>query len=223
LKHLKVIPALLLLVPLLAGYSLQSQPASDTRKAVSTYDRQLTPGSDIRETVRRYGQAEVEISYPGFDEMTRLASRFSVSFCDGYLARLILSPRDAEEFIASGIAYKMIVPPDHKGFFTASSVAEAMMWQSYPTWKHYDTIMHKIAEHWPDVCLLDTIGSALWAGLYLPSRYLTIRLSMNRNRKYFSHHPSMVMRPPDSCCSCGWLNTWPPAAAPAKGTWQRSW
>ncbi len=178
MKHLKVIPALLLLVPLLAGYGLQSQPASDIREVVSTYDRQLTPasdirevvstydrqltpGSDIRETVRRYGQAEVEISYPGFDEMTRLASRFSVSFCDGYLARLILSPRDAEEFIASGIAYKIIAPPDHKGFFTASSVAEAMMWQSYPTWKHYDTIMHKIAEHWPDVCLLDTIGFSI--------------------------------------------------------------
>ena len=94
MKHLKVIPALLLLVLLLAGYGLQSQPASD-----------------IREAVRRYGQAEVEISYPGFDEMTRLASRFSVSFCDGYLARLILSPRDAEEFIASGIAYKIIAPP----------------------------------------------------------------------------------------------------------------
>jgi len=115
-------------------------------------------GGDIRETVRLYGQAEIEISYPGFSEMTRLASLFSVSSCDGTVARLTLSPRDAEAFIAEDIPFKIILPEQRKGFFTASSVAEAMHWQSYPTWKHYDTIMHKIADHWPDVCLLDTIG-----------------------------------------------------------------
>ncbi|MGB8359389.1 MAG: M14 family zinc carboxypeptidase, partial [Bacteroidales bacterium] len=43
-------------------------------------------------------------------------------------------------------------------FYTASSANEAMLWQSYPTWKQFDTIMHKIAGQWPEVCILDTIG-----------------------------------------------------------------
>lgn len=144
MKCLRIIPALLLIVSLNGGYA-----------------QQRSAGADIRETIGKYGQAEVEISYPGFDGMTSLASRFPVSSCDGITARLVLSPRDTEDFIAAGIPYKLIIPADRKGFYTASSAAEAMLWQSYPTWKHYDTIMHKIADHWPDVCRLDTIGFSI--------------------------------------------------------------
>ncbi len=122
------------------------------------YGQSPRQGDDIREAVRRYGQAEVIISYPGFDLMTQIAARFSVASSNGTEAVLCLSHIDAEDFIATGMDYKTVMPESRKGFFTASSVAEAMLWQSYPTWKHYDTIMHKIADHWSDVCLLDTIG-----------------------------------------------------------------
>jgi hypothetical protein len=118
-------------------------------------------GDDIRETIRNYGQAELIITYPGFDAMTQLAARFSVVKCNSTEATLSLSPVDAEAFIATGPGYKLVIPEPRKGFYTASSVADAMQWQSYPTWKHYDTIMHKIAEHWPGVCILDTIGFSL--------------------------------------------------------------
>ncbi|MRR19850.1 hypothetical protein EG827_06620 [bacterium] len=141
MKYLPLIAALLLLIAVPDAYG---QPPRR--------------GDDIRETVRSYGQAEVIISYPGFEAMTQLATRFSVVSCDGREALLSLSPIDAEDFIASGRSYKLIVPVPRKGFYTASSAAEAMLWQSYPTWKHYDTIMHKITERWPDICLLDTIG-----------------------------------------------------------------
>ena len=143
MRILLVIPALLLL--LWGPYGYGQRPAGD----------------DIREAVRLRGQAEVEISYPGFDAMTRLSSRFPVSSCDGVTARLCLSQRDTDEFIAAGIHYKLIIAESHKAFYTASSVAEAMLWQSYPTWKHYDTIMHKIAERWPEVVRLDTIGLSI--------------------------------------------------------------
>lgn len=115
-------------------------------------------GDDIREAIGRFGQAEVLIDYPGYNAMSLLAERFSVSSCNGSEAVLTLSPLTAADFISTRIAYKIIVPQETKGFFTASSVAEAMQWHTYPTWKHYDTIMHKIAQTWPEVCLLDTIG-----------------------------------------------------------------
>lgn len=118
-------------------------------------------GDDIREALQKYGQAEVVIGYPGFDRMSELAKRFDISSCDGKEAVLCLSSRTAEEFILSGAAYKIIYPLETKGFYTASSVTEAMQWHSYPTWKQYDTIMHKIAEKWPDICLLDTIGFSM--------------------------------------------------------------
>lgn len=144
MKYPGLIPALLLFITLQAGYGQQSPP-----------------GDDIREAVRRYGQAEVAIGYPGFEAMTRLAARFPVSACDGKTAHLILSDRDAADFIAAGIPYRLMVPEERKGFYTASSVDEAMLWQSYPTWKQYDTIMHRIAGRWPEVCVLDTIGFSL--------------------------------------------------------------
>jgi hypothetical protein len=117
-----------------------------------------SPGDDIRDAMKKYGQAEVIINYPGFETMSGIAERYDVSSCDGRHAVVCLSPRTSEEFIMSGIPYKLIVPEIRKGFYTASSTAEAMLWQSYPTWKHYDTIMHKIAEKWPGICRLDTIG-----------------------------------------------------------------
>ncbi len=141
MRYLSVIAPLLLLIGTLNGQGQYPQR-----------------GDDIREMVRQYGQAEVTVAYPGFDIMTQIAARFSVTSCNGTEAVLCLSHADTEDFIATGRSYKLVMPEAHKGFFTASSVAEAMMWQSYPTWKHYDTIMHKIAEHWPEVCMLDTIG-----------------------------------------------------------------
>ena len=125
---------------------------------LTVHGQESPAGHDIRNEVNRYGQAEVMISYPGREVMNRLASKFSVSSCDGLTAVLCLSPRDTGDFIAAGIPYRLVVQEERKGFYTASSVAEAMQWQSYPTWKHYDTIMHKIADHWPDLCRLDTIG-----------------------------------------------------------------
>jgi hypothetical protein len=124
----------------------------------SGYGQHPLRGDDIRDALKSYGQAEVMISYPGYDAMSALASHFSVTSCDGRHAVLCLSQRTAGEFILSGIAYELLLPETTKGFYTASSVAEAMLWQSYPTWKQYDTIMHKIAERWPDLCRLDTIG-----------------------------------------------------------------
>ena len=124
----------------------------------TVYGQDQGRGDDIREALGRFGQAEVQIDYPGYKAMSGLATRFSVSSCDGREAVLILSPLTASDFISTGIDYKIILPEETKGFFTASSVAEAMQWHTYPTWKHYDTIMHKIAQTWPEVCLLDTVG-----------------------------------------------------------------
>ncbi len=142
-RWLRQIPVLLLLLlmaaPLLRG--------------------QQTAGRDgIRELITRYGQAEVVISYPGREAMTTLASRFPVSSCDGLTAVLCLSHNDTAAFLAAGIPFKPVIPDERKGFHTASSVAEAMQWHTYPTWQHYDTIMHLLAERWPQMCRLDTIG-----------------------------------------------------------------
>jgi len=118
----------------------------------------LPSGNDILTNISKYGQAEVIIDYPGYDAMTELAALFSVSSCDGKAAILSLSPLTADAFISTAIPYRVITPEKVKSVYTASSAAEAMQWHAYPTWQQYDTIMHLLAERWPDACLLDTIG-----------------------------------------------------------------
>ena len=117
-------------------------------------------GDDILKLVNERGQAEVEIAYPGFSAMSKLATRFSVSSCDGKTAVLSLSPLTAADFISSGIPYKIHSAESSKIVYTASSAAEAMQWHSYPTRQQYDTIMRTIANKWPTVCVLDTIGQS---------------------------------------------------------------
>ena len=132
-------------------------------------------GDDILNAIGEYGQTEVIIAYPGFDAMTALATRFSVSSCDGTAAILCLSSVSGREFINTGLPYTLLPREDNKGFFTAGSAAEAMMWQSYPTWPHYDTIMHKIADMWPALCRLDTIGFSI-----MGRAILALKISDNR-------------------------------------------
>jgi hypothetical protein len=143
---------------------------------VKGYGQVSHRGDDIRQAMDKYGQAEVMIDYPGFNTMSDLALRFDVSSCDGKNAVLCLSERTGEAFIMSGIGYKLLIPEGRKGFYTASSVAEAMLWQTYPTWKHYDTIMHTIAAKWPDVCRLDTIGFSI-----MGRAVLALKISDNVN------------------------------------------
>lgn len=118
-------------------------------------------GEDIFQTIQKYGQAEVVISYPGFDVMSRLANDFSVSSCDGQKAVLCLSNITAPAFIKKNISYTIIKPDNTKSTVMASTVAEAMGWDSYPSYTQYDSIMHAIAELYPEKCRLDTIGLSI--------------------------------------------------------------
>jgi hypothetical protein len=118
-------------------------------------------GRDILETVSKYRQAEVIISYPGFNAMTLLAEDFSVSSCDGKKAVISLSRLTDTLFIKKNIPYTLIIPDASKSVYSASSVAEAMQWHSYPTYPQYDSIMHLLAKTYPDRCRLDTIGYSI--------------------------------------------------------------
>ena len=123
--------------------------------------QKTSQGEDILDAVQKYGQAEVSIAYPGFEALSRLGRDFSISSCDGKKAVLWLSPLTDSLFISYNIPYSLLARDDSKIVYTASSVAEAMQWNSYPTYKQYDSIMHILAKTYPDMCILDTIGLSI--------------------------------------------------------------
>ncbi len=123
--------------------------------------QKTSQGEDILDAVQKYGQAEVSIAYPGFEALSRLGRTFPISSCDGKKAVLWLSPLTDSLFISYNIPYSLLARDDSKIVYTASSVAEAMQWNSYPTYKQYDSIMHILAKTYPDMCILDTIGLSI--------------------------------------------------------------
>ena len=118
-------------------------------------------GDDILAQVKKTGQADVIIAYPGYEAMNRLSADFSVSSCNGKQATLTLSPLTDTLFIRLNIPYTLVARDASKAVYTASSVKEAMQWHSYPTYRQYDTIMHLLASSYPDLCVLDTLGYSI--------------------------------------------------------------
>lgn len=119
------------------------------------------------EQVKKYGQVEVTFEYPGFNELIEIGKLISVSNYDGNYVHCVLSERDISTFLALNLHYKIVPREESKDVESARSVEEAMNWDMYPTYQQYDTIMHKLAEDYPFLCRVDTIGESIEGKLIL--------------------------------------------------------
>ncbi|HQG77984.1 MAG: T9SS type A sorting domain-containing protein [Bacteroidales bacterium] len=120
-----------------------------------------TGDDKLRKIVREYGQAEVVIQRPDPGTVDYLTRNVSIRSVDDKSMRIILSPATVEWFISSGFSYLLVVPSPVKGIASASSMRKAMEWDSYPTYRQYDSIMRFFAREYPSICMLDTIGTTL--------------------------------------------------------------
>ena len=121
----------------------------------------------LRDEVSRYGQARVTVAFPGVTAMNSLSRSVSVSAVKEGRVEIVISPLTVEWFISAKLDYKIIEKPDSKSFTTASDVKQAMEWESYPSYLQYDSIMRSFADNYPDLCLLDTIGTSNYGKLIL--------------------------------------------------------
>jgi len=121
----------------------------------------------LRDEVIRYGQARVMIAFPGVTVMDELVRGVSVSSVKGKIVEIVLSPLTIDWFISRNYDYEITDRPDSKSYTTASDVKQAMEWESYPSYTQYDSIMRSFAGTYPDLCLLDTIGTSIYGKLVL--------------------------------------------------------
>lgn len=119
------------------------------------------------EQVKKYGQVEVTFEYPGFNDLVEIGKLISVSNYDGNYVHCVLSEKDISTFLALNLHYKIVPREESKDVESARSVEEAMNWDLYPTYQQYDTIMHKLAEDYPFLCRVDTIGESIEGRLIL--------------------------------------------------------
>jgi len=121
----------------------------------------------LRSIISEKGQAEVKIPNPGPTETDRITRIFSISTATGKNLHIFLSPLTVEQFISEKIDYQIITRDESKGITTAATLAEAMEWESYPTYSQYDSIMRHFAAAYPSLCRLDTIGTSIKGKLIL--------------------------------------------------------
>jgi hypothetical protein len=121
----------------------------------------------LRNEVIRCGQARVAVEYSGATAMNELSKYVSVSAVRGKIVEIVLSPLTIDWFISQHLDYNLIARPDSKSFTTAADMKQAMEWESYPSYTQYDSIMRSFADSYPEICLLDTIGTSIYGKLVL--------------------------------------------------------
>jgi hypothetical protein len=109
----------------------------------------------------------VAVEYPGATAMNELSKYVSVSAVRGKSVEIVLSPLTIDWFISQHLDYDLIARPDGKSFTTAADMKQAMEWESYPSYTQYDSIMRSFADSYPEICLLDTIGTSIYGKLVL--------------------------------------------------------
>jgi len=125
------------------------------------YSQIISDNGKLLKTVAERGQAEVVIKVRGFDDIRRLSRDYSIRSAGENEVSLLLSPLTAGLFVSEGRSYLLREEPVIKGERTAVSMAEAMEWDTYPTFTQYDSILRSFSSLYPSLCRLDTIGMSV--------------------------------------------------------------
>lgn len=129
---------------------------------------QITGKNDLlRDLVRKFGQAEVTIVYPGPPETDYLSRNLSIRSVKDKTVNIVITPLTVEWFISRGYDYSITERNTKTGLRTSSDLQEALSWDSYPTYTQYDSIMRLFVADYPSLCRLDTIGITINGKLVL--------------------------------------------------------
>jgi len=139
---------LILFIPFLLTQGSYSQNTENDRR--------------LLDIVRQKGEALVAIPYSDRKSIDLLTRNVSILSVDGKTVKISLSPITSDWFISQNYNYEILVNTDPKGILTASNVAEAMDWESYPSYAQYDSIMQSFVTLYPTLCRLETIGTSIY-------------------------------------------------------------
>jgi hypothetical protein len=127
----------------------------------------VTNDTKLRGIISEKGQAEVIISGRSRQTIDRLTGIYSIRSVKDKSIHIMLSPLTVEEFIKEDHDYQIAESGDNKGIFSSVNTAEAMEWDSYPSYTQYDSIMRFLASSYPSLSVLDTIGTSINGKLVL--------------------------------------------------------
>ena len=121
----------------------------------------------LRETVKRYGQAEVFVPFSEVKSADVLTRNVSILSVKDKIVSVSLSGLTVEWFIRQKYNYKISYAGKGTEVASAGNMAEALNWDTYPTFTQYDSIMRSLSTLYPTLCRLDTIGKSINGKLIL--------------------------------------------------------
>jgi len=133
----------------------------------NSFSRENNPDDILRLNVNRDGQAEVTIPAASVKSFEELTSNVSILSVRDNMVHLSLSKLTVEWFISKKYDYKIVERISPKSLTSSCSLSQAMLWDSYPTYSQYDSIMQSFALNYPSLCRLDTIGTSVNGKLVL--------------------------------------------------------
>jgi len=83
------------------------------------------------------------------------------------IVHISLSPVTIDWFIKQKFDYQIVKKIDIKSFISARNLNLSSVWDKYPTYTQYDSIMQSFKTLYPNLCRLDTIGISINGRLIL--------------------------------------------------------
>ncbi len=121
----------------------------------------------LREIISRYGQATVTVPYSDIKSADILTRNVSILTVRNKMFYISISPLTVEWFVRQKFNYSILETAPVKGVISASDVAQALEWDTYPSYSQYDSIMQNFKDIYPSLCRVDTIGTSVNGKLVL--------------------------------------------------------
>ncbi len=131
------------------------------------FSQEISKDDKLRGIVNQYGQADVTVPYIDRNQTNYLSRHLSVTSLKNKQLSISLAAEDLNWFLDQSIDYQIIETYSSKRLVSASDFAQAMEWDTYPTYTQYDSIMRSFAALYPSLCRLDTIGKSIYNKLVL--------------------------------------------------------
>jgi hypothetical protein len=129
---------------------------------------QITDSDDkLRKIISEKGQAEVTIPFNNFKSFEILTANVSVLSVENSVIHIRLSPLTVGWFITQKYNYIIVERIAPRSVVSAVNIGQAMLWDNYPSYSQYDSIMRKFVALYPSLCKLDTIGRSVNGKLVL--------------------------------------------------------
>jgi hypothetical protein len=133
----------------------------------NAYSQESYRDKRLREIIKEQGQAEVSLEYTNRKDADRLTRNASISKIEKGRIYIVLSGTTVDWFIFQKFNYVIEEESSVRSAINIPAGKSLALWDSYPSYTQYDSIMRNFVVRYPSLCKIDTIGTSINGKLVL--------------------------------------------------------